>query len=80
MIGVESRNENRAEASRPTPLKRPVEMVIPDRDTPGIMASDCAIPIASASVESYAIQILAGLCFFSHEHDNTDHYQHQADE
>ena len=38
MIGVDSRKENRAAPSRVSPRTSPVEMVIPDRETPGMIA------------------------------------------
>ena len=51
--GIASRNENRAAAGRCRPSSSPALIVAPDRDTPGISASDCARPISTPSrVES----------------------------
>jgi len=39
IIGADSRKENLAAPSLVSPRNNPVVMVIPERDTPGIMAS-----------------------------------------
>ena len=44
-IGISSRNEKRAAASRSRPLNLPLVMVIPERDVPGISARICVMPI-----------------------------------
>ncbi len=44
IAGMERRKENLAERSRSNPQKRPVDMVAPDREIPGIMAIPWAIP------------------------------------
>ena len=46
-IGISIRNEKRAAASRVSPRKRLVEIVMPERDTPGIRARISETPIAS---------------------------------
>ncbi len=38
MMGVDSKNENRAAPSLVIPMNSPVVIVMPERDTPGIMA------------------------------------------
>ena len=48
--GTESRNENRAAASRVSPRNSPAVIVVPDRDAPGISASACAVPTTTASM------------------------------
>ena len=48
IIGVASKNENFAAASRDNPLKSPAVIVTPERDTPGITAIACAKPITNA--------------------------------
>ena len=48
MPGIASRKLNRAAPERESPSARPAVMVMPDRDVPGISASACAQPIASA--------------------------------
>src|SRR5919197_6131954 len=48
--GMESRNENRAAASRVRPRNSPAVIVVPERDAPGISARACAVPTARASV------------------------------
>ena len=48
--GIDSRNENRAAASRVSPRNSPAVIVVPDRDAPGISASACAVPTTTASV------------------------------
>ena len=47
-IGIRSRNENRAAASRSSPENRPAVIVTPERDTPGISARICDSPISVA--------------------------------
>lgn len=44
-----SRNANRVAAARSKPRKRPIEMVAPERETPGTSAAAWARPISSAS-------------------------------
>ncbi len=44
-IGADNIKEYLAEASLDKPSARPVVIVIPERDTPGINASDCDKPI-----------------------------------
>jgi len=38
MIGVDSKNENRADPALVIPMSNPVVIVMPERETPGIMA------------------------------------------
>ena len=45
IIGVANRNENLADPSLVIPMKRPVVIVIPDRETPGMIASVWDSPI-----------------------------------
>ena len=49
MPGTASRNENRAAPKRVSPSARPIVIVTPEREVPGISASACAQPISSAS-------------------------------
>ena len=49
IAGMERRKEKRAERSRSNPQKRPVDMVAPDREIPGMMAIPWAIPIRTES-------------------------------
>ncbi len=46
IIGVDNKNENLAAPSLVNPLSNPVVIVIPDRETPGIIASAWDIPIS----------------------------------
>ncbi len=48
MIGVASRNANRAASSFESPAISPPAIVAPDRENPGINASACAAPTPSA--------------------------------
>ena len=45
MIGVDNKNENLAEPSLFSPIHNPVVIVMPERDTPGIIASTWDVPI-----------------------------------
>ena len=45
MAGIESKKEKRAALSRDNPNSKPIVMVIPERDVPGINATACARPI-----------------------------------
>jgi len=49
IAGMERRKENFPESSRSKPQKSPVEMVAPDREIPGMMATPWAIPMRMAS-------------------------------
>ena len=46
MIGVDSRNENRAAPALVNPMNIPVVIVIPEREPPGTMARTWDIPIS----------------------------------
>ncbi len=49
MMGMSTmRKENWAMDSRLTPVRRPVEMVLPLRETPGTTANACASPTTKA--------------------------------
>jgi len=50
IAGIESRKENSKANSLFIFLRSPVEMVIPERDTPGRIAIPCIIPIRRASM------------------------------
>ena len=73
MMGVESRNENRAAVGRSRLRNKPAEMVMPLRETPGMMASACAVPISIAS----AIETCADILLLAAERIGEPH--HQAD-
>ena len=45
MMGVDSKNENLAAPSLVRPISSPVVIVIPERETPGRIASACEIPM-----------------------------------
>ena len=45
MMGVDSKNENLAAPSLFKPISSPVVIVIPERETPGMIASACDIPM-----------------------------------
>ena len=45
IIGADSKKEKRAALSRVSPVNRPVVIVIPERDTPGMIAKACDNPI-----------------------------------
>ena len=45
MMGVDSKNENRAAPALVSPMSSPVVIVIPERETPGTMARTWDIPI-----------------------------------
>jgi len=45
IMGVDNKNENLAAPCRVTPINNPVVIVIPERETPGIIASTWDIPI-----------------------------------
>ncbi len=45
MIGVDNKNENLAAPSLVTPINNPAVIVIPERETPGIIASAWDIPM-----------------------------------
>ena len=51
VIGTSSRNEKRAAASRSSPRNRAAEIVIPDRDTPGISARRLREPDGDGGAE-----------------------------
>lgn len=51
-IGVERRNENLAASSLERPENNPVVIVIPERDTPGIIAKACDKPIKKLLLKS----------------------------
>jgi hypothetical protein len=46
MMGVDNKNENLAAPSLVTPASNPVVMVMPERETPGIIASAWDIPMS----------------------------------
>ena len=46
MMGVDNRNENRAAPSLVIPISSPVVMVMPERETPGMIANVCDVPIS----------------------------------
>ena len=50
MAGMESKNEYLAAVSRSMPSSRPMLIVEPDLEIPGIMANPCTIPIINAFV------------------------------
>src|SRR5678816_4131186 len=50
IAGIDSRNENRAASLRVNPSSSAMQIVAPDRDTPGTSAMVCARPISSASL------------------------------
>ena len=54
MIGRLMRKLNTAADSRENRNARPAVMVLPDRDTPGMMANICANPISAASIQVMA--------------------------
>ena len=66
--GIDSRNENRAAASRVKPRNSPALMVEPERDTPGISASDCAKPIVTPSFAAMCSTSLVRLPVLSAHH------------
>jgi len=45
MMGVDNKNENLAAPSLVVPVSSPVVIVMPERETPGMIASACDIPI-----------------------------------
>ncbi len=45
IMGVDNKNENRTAPSLVIPINNPVVIVIPERETPGIIASVWDIPI-----------------------------------
>ena len=49
MGGITMRNENCASDSFLLPSSRPVAMVLPERDSPGMTAHACAMPMMRAS-------------------------------
>src|SRR6266849_6184994 len=49
ITGVASRNAKRVASSRRSPRASPAEIVIPEREIPGISAIACAMPMTSAS-------------------------------
>lgn len=49
MTGIAIKNENLAAAGRVNPTIRPAEMVIPEREVPGISAKTWAAPIINTS-------------------------------
>ena len=53
MIGADIRKVNFAALSRLIPEKRPAVMVIPERETPGIMARTCDSPTARLFFDIY---------------------------
>ena len=48
-MGTDIKNENLTAVSRSNPNKRPVVIVMPERDVPGINANICENPIINAS-------------------------------
>ena len=48
IVGMARKNENSAAAGRSSPASIPATIVAPDRETPGMSASACPMPIASA--------------------------------
>lgn len=50
IIGTESKKENLAAATFENPSSRPMVIVIPERETPGIKARACARPINTESL------------------------------
>ena len=50
ITGVPKRKEKRAASSREYPNVLPTPIVAPERETPGISAQACPIPIATASL------------------------------
>ena len=45
IAGIPSKKENFAASTLLQPIKRAIVMVIPDLETPGMIAKDCAKPI-----------------------------------
>ena len=45
MVGIARKNENSAAARLSAPSSIAATMMAPERDTPGIMAKHCAMPI-----------------------------------
>ena len=45
MVGIASQNENSAAARRSAPSSIAATMVAPERETPGIIETHCAIPM-----------------------------------
>tara|TARA_A100001035_G_C27334281_1_gene299877 strand:+ start:254 stop:439 length:186 start_codon:yes stop_codon:yes gene_type:complete len=50
IAGIPKRKENLVASPLSQPVKRAVEIVIPDLETPGIMANAWAIPIKKLSI------------------------------
>ena len=50
VIGIDIRKLKVAALVRSKPSARPAVMVEPDRETPGISAKTCAMPISSAKI------------------------------
>jgi len=50
MAGIDKRKENSAAATGFTPENKPAEMVEPEREIPGRMATACPIPIIMARI------------------------------
>ena len=48
-MGTDKKNENLTAELRSSPNKRPVVIVMPERDVPGINANICENPIINAS-------------------------------
>ena len=47
MTGIANKKENFEDSTLPSPINKPMVMVIPDRDTPGIKARIWARPISN---------------------------------
>jgi hypothetical protein len=58
IMGAEIRNENRAAASRLNLRPMPPAIVTPERDTPGIMAIACEIPMTNESKKLTVLKLL----------------------
>ena len=74
--GIDSKKENRAAPSRLRPMAMAASRVMPDRDTPGTSASDCAAPMIRASrqvISSNARRCLARRSTSAEQHAHPDH-------
>ena len=60
-MGTDIKNENLTAELRSSPNKRPVVIVMPERDVPGINANICENPISSASF--MPMVFIARCCF-----------------
>ena len=49
ITGIDNKKENLAASGADKPIRRPIQMVIPDLEIPGIIAPACANPIINAT-------------------------------